>query len=98
MRTMWTSVNGFLPRCARTTRRTAWRAASSIRPSSLRSDGAEIGQHLAQPRDDGLGKRAVLVFDAAQRHLGRRHRAALAVDHQRRGGGAIPQQLAPLAQ
>ena len=99
MRTMCTSVNGFLPRCARTTRRTAWRAASSIRPSSPRSAALRSASISLQAGDDGLGQLAVLVARCrAGDTLRRRHGPALAVDHQGGRGRAVPQELAPLAQ
>ena len=73
MRTIWTSVNGFLPRCARTTRRTApARAASSIRPLVAPLGGAEVGQHLLQARTMASASVALGVLDAAQGDLRRR--------------------------
>ena len=60
--------------------------------------GAEIGQHLLQAGDHGVGQVAVLVLHAAQAHDGCSLRPALLVDHQGGGRRAVPQQLAPLAQ
>jgi len=73
MRTMCTSVNGFLPRCARNDAPHGL-AGRFLDPAVVTTLGSvKVGQHLPQAGDDGIGQRAPLVVDAAQRHFRRRH-------------------------